>query len=61
MVTRVAYGAYLLLEIGCALCVLVGVWLIYPPAAMIVGGVVGVLAAEQSMAELKRRREGARS
>lgn len=60
MVTRVKYAAYFLLEVGCALCVLVGAWLIYPPAAMILGGVTGVLAAEQSMAGLRRRRQGAR-
>jgi Flp pilus assembly protein TadB len=60
MVTRVKYAAFFLLEVVCALCVLVGAWLIYPPAAMILGGVVGVLAAEQSMADLKRRRKEAR-
>lgn len=55
MVKRAKYAAYLLLEIGCALCVLAGLWLIYPPVAMILGGVAGVLASEQSMANLKRK------
>ncbi|MEU5580941.1 hypothetical protein ABZ791_30155 [Streptomyces huasconensis] len=53
------YAGFLLFEVLCVLSAFLGVWLIFPPAAMILGGVVGALAAEQSMARLKgaRRKE----
>ncbi|MFE0875359.1 hypothetical protein ACFW4X_10825 [Streptomyces smyrnaeus] len=38
-------------ELLCVLAALVGVWLIYPPAALILGGLVGVLAAEAAAAD----------
>lgn len=44
-------AALYLLEILCLLCALLGVWCIYPPAALILGGLVGVLGAEASLAQ----------
>jgi hypothetical protein len=60
VVRNLRYAGWLLLEVLCLLCALLGVWLIYPPAAFILGGVVGALGAEQSMARSKAtRRKGA--
>ncbi|MEU9793823.1 hypothetical protein AB0E27_24880 [Streptomyces sparsogenes] len=57
MVTkRVAYTA---LEALFVLCALVGVWLVYPPAALILAGVTGAVAVERASADLnteQRRR-----
>lgn len=62
MVRNLQYAGWLLLEVLCLLSALAGVWLIYPPAAMILGGATGVLGAEASMARLKSaRRKGARA
>jgi hypothetical protein len=62
VVRNLQYAAWLLLEVLCLLCGLFGLWLIYPPVAMILGGATGVLGAEASMARLKSaRRKGART
>jgi hypothetical protein len=54
-------AAWFLFEVACLVIALLGLWLIFPPAAMIVGGVAGALAAERAMAERKRTRsKGAR-
>lgn len=58
MVKTIALTA---VEVLCLLCALLGVWCIYPPAALIAGGVVGVLGAEASTARRgQSRREGKR-
>jgi hypothetical protein len=41
---------FILVEVLFAAAVLVGLWWIYPPAALIVGGTAGVWAMERSMA-----------
>jgi hypothetical protein len=50
VVRNLQYAGYLLLEVLCLLCALLGVWLIYPPAALILGGITGLLGAERAMA-----------
>lgn len=45
------YAAWFLFEVACLLIALLGVWLVYPPAAMILGGVAGAVAAERATAE----------
>lgn len=45
------YAAWFLIEVACLLAALLGVWLVYPPAALILGGVAGAVAAERAMAE----------
>jgi hypothetical protein len=45
------YAVWLVLEVVGLLVGLLGVWLVYPPAALILGGVAGVLAAERATAE----------
>jgi hypothetical protein len=53
--------AWLSFEVVCLLVALLGLWIIFPPAAMIVGGVAGAVAAERAMAERgEARRKGAR-
>lgn len=47
-------------EIVCVLAVLVGVALVYLPAALILGGLVGVLAVEASAVRTGARGEGER-
>jgi hypothetical protein len=42
---------WLSFEVACLLVALLGLWIVFPPAAMIVGGVAGALAAERAMAE----------
>jgi hypothetical protein len=55
------YAVWLVLEVVGLLVGLLGVWLVYPPAALILGGVAGVLAAERATAERDRgRRKEAR-
>lgn len=44
------YAAWFLFEVACLLIALLGVWLVYPPAAMILGGVAGAVAAERATA-----------
>lgn len=44
------YTVWFLFEVVCLLLALLGVWLVYPPAAMILGGVAGAVAAERAMA-----------
>lgn len=53
------YTAWFLFEVLCLLLALLGVWQVYPPVAMIVGGVAGAVAAERAMAERggERRKE----
>ncbi|WP_326780424.1 hypothetical protein OG481_09770 [Streptomyces longwoodensis] len=48
-----------LAELGFALAVLAGVALIYAPAALILGGLAGVVAVERALARLSpaRRKE----
>jgi hypothetical protein len=51
---------FLFVQVLFAAAALVGIWLIYPPAALIVGGVAGVWAMERSLAadaalKLKKR------
>lgn len=56
MTKRAAYTA---LETLFMLCALVGVWLVYPPAALILAGVTGAVAVERASADLnaeQRRR-----
>jgi CHASE2 domain-containing sensor protein len=54
-------ATWFVFEVACLVVALLGVWLVFPPAAMILGGVAGAVAAERAMAERKRtRREGAR-
>jgi hypothetical protein len=53
--------AWLSFEVVCLLVALLGLWIIFPPAAMIVGGVAGAVAAERAMSERgEARRKGAR-
>jgi hypothetical protein len=47
---------FLFVEILFAAAVLVGLWWIYPPAALIVGGAAGVWAMERSMAAESARK-----
>lgn len=54
MVTK--YAAWLALEVACLLSVVVGVGLVYLPAALIVGGAVGVVCAERATAGRSGRR-----
>lgn len=51
------YTVWHLFEVACLLVALLGVWLVYPPAALILGGVAGAAAAERATAE----RGGART
>ncbi|MGW4388211.1 hypothetical protein [Streptomyces sp. NPDC004685] len=51
-------AALYLLEVLCLLCALLGVWCIYPPAALILGGLVGVLGAEASLAQRRDAGKG---
>lgn len=44
------YAAWTALEICCLLCVVAGIALIYVPAALIVGGIAGVVSAERATA-----------
>ncbi len=44
-------AAWTVFEVLCLLCAFVGVWLIYPPAALILGGLVGAAVAEQATAK----------
>jgi hypothetical protein len=50
-------AALLALEVLFVLAVLAGVWLVYPPAALVLAGVLGVVAVERIQAGRKRRRE----
>lgn len=43
-------AAWVVLEVACLLSVVVGVGLIYLPAALIVGGLAGVVCAERATA-----------
>jgi hypothetical protein len=45
----------LALEVLFVLAVLAGVWLVYPPAALVLAGVLGVVAVERIQAGRKRR------
>jgi hypothetical protein len=55
------YAVWLVLEVLGLLVGLLGVWLVYPPAALILGGVAGVVAAERATTERDRgRRKEAR-
>lgn len=47
-------AALYVLEVLCLFGALLGVWCIYPPAALILGGVIGVLGAEASLARHRR-------
>ncbi len=47
---------FLFVEVLFAAAVLVGIWLIFPPAAFIVGGAAGVWAMERSMAAESARK-----
>lgn len=35
-----------LLELSCVAAVVVGVWMMFPPAALILGGIAGIVACE---------------
>jgi hypothetical protein len=50
------YAAWFLFEVVCLLIALLGVWLVYPPVALILGGVAGAVAAERATAERGRAR-----
>jgi hypothetical protein len=49
VVTR--YAALITLEVVCLLCAVVGVAMVYLPAALIVGGIAGVVGAERATAD----------
>jgi hypothetical protein len=49
-VVKAKYAAWMVLEVACLLCVVAGVGLVYLPAALIVGGIAGVVCAERATA-----------
>lgn len=51
--------ALLAFEGLCLLCALFGIWLIYPPAAFIVGGLIGAVAAEYASSRRRPTKRGA--
>jgi hypothetical protein len=55
MVRTVALVAF---ESVCLLCALFGIWLIYPPAAFIVGGLIGAAGAEHASSRRRPTRRG---
>jgi hypothetical protein len=56
----VRVAALYVLETLCLLCALFGVWCIYHPAGLILGGAIGVVGAEASLARRRRdKRKGA--
>jgi hypothetical protein len=40
----------LLMELACVAVLLVGVWLVFPPAAFIAGGICGIYGLERAIA-----------
>lgn len=48
---RAKRAAWTALEVACLLCVVAGVGLVYLPAALIVGGIAGVVCAERATAD----------
>ncbi|WP_158103114.1 hypothetical protein [Streptomyces tricolor] len=48
---KAKHAAWVVLEVVCLLCAVAGVALVYLPAALIVGGVAGVVCAERATAD----------
>lgn len=51
------YLILIVCEVASALCLLLGMWLIYPPAALILGGLGGVLGTEMNLSRMDREHE----